>query len=185
MSTGLGLGVKLPTGDYTGPNGPLGGAEFDRDSLPGTGSTDLILEGYHVGALDRSNRLGYFTDFKYQFAVGTRDAYRPGNELDAAVGVTYDLGAFGPLTRVAPVVQVLNSWRLHDTGANADPLNSGYERLLIDPGVSVRIRKVRFDADVAVPFYQHTNVAPNLALEGTSGQLVAKTLLKFQVTYDF
>jgi hypothetical protein len=185
MSTGLGFGVKLPTGDYTGPNGPLGGPEFDRDSLPGTGSTDLIVSGYHVGALDRSNRLGYFVQGKYQFAVATRDAYRPGNELDAAVGVTYDLGSFGQVAKVAPVVQVLNSYRAHDTGANADTLNSGYERVLIDPGVSVRIRKVRLDADVAIPLYQHTNAATSLAPEGTSGQLVARTLLKFQVTYDF
>jgi hypothetical protein len=179
------LGVKLPTGDYTGPNGPLGGPEFDRDSLPGTGSTDLIVSGYHVGVLDRSHRLGYFVQGKYQFAVATRDAYRPGNELDAALGVTYDLGSFGRVSRVAPVLQVLNSYRAHDTQANADPLNSGYERVLIDPGVSVRIRKVRLDADVAVPLYQHTHAAPTLALEGTSGQLVARTLLKFQVTYEF
>ena len=36
MTTGLSFGVKLPTGDFTGPKGPLGGHEFDRDSLPGT-----------------------------------------------------------------------------------------------------------------------------------------------------
>jgi len=185
MSTGVGFGVKAPTGDWHGPNGPLGGQEFDRDSLPGTGSTDLIVTAYHVGSLNAANTLGYFVQGKYQFAVATQDQYRPGNELDAAVGVTYDLGSFGPFTKVAPVLQVLNSYRAHDSGANADLLNSGYERVLIDPGISVRVKKVRLDADVAIPMYQHTNAAPNLALEGTSGQLVAGTLLKFQVTYDF
>jgi hypothetical protein len=185
QSTGFGFGVKLPTGDWKGPNGPLGGPEFDRDSLPGTGSTDLILSGYHVGSLNKSNTLGYFVQAKYQFAVATQDQYRPGNELDAAVGVTYDLGSFGPITKVAPVVQILNSYRLHDTGLNADPLNSGYERVLFDPGLSIRFKKLRLDADVAIPMYQHTNAAPNVAIEGTSGQLVAATLLKFQATYDF
>jgi len=34
LSNGLGFGVKLPTGDDTGPRGPLGGFGFDRDSLP-------------------------------------------------------------------------------------------------------------------------------------------------------
>jgi hypothetical protein len=185
MSTGLGFGLKAPTGDWHGPRGPLGGAEFDRDSLPGTGSTDLIVNGYHVGSLNAANTLGYFVEAKYQFAVATQDQYRPGNELDAAIGVTYDLGSFGPFTNVAPVLQFLNSYREHDSGANADPLNSGYERVLIDPGLSVRIKKVRFDADVAIPIYQHANAAPNPAIVGTSGQLVAGTLLKFQATYDF
>ena len=185
MSTGLGFGLKLPTGDSTGPTGPLGGSEFDRDSLPGTGSTDLIVSGYHVGSLNRRNTLGYFVQAKYQFAVATRNQYRPGNELDAAVGMTYDLGSLGPITRVAPVLQILNSYRLHDTSANADPLNSGYERVLLDPGVSVQIKKLRLDADVAIPLYQHTNAAAGPAIAGTSGQLVAGTLLKFQVTYGF
>jgi hypothetical protein len=83
------------------------------------------------------------------------------------------------------VLQVLNSWRLHDMGANADPLNSGYERVLIDPGVSVRYKKLRLDADVAFPVFQHTNAAESVAIEGTSGQLTAKILFKMQATYDF
>ena len=185
QSTGLGFGLKAPTGDWHGPRGPLGGQEIDRDTLPGTGSTDLILTGYHVGSLNKSDTLGYFVQAKYQVAVASQDQYRPGNELDAAVGVTYDLGRIGPFTRVTPVLQLLNSYRAHDTGANADPLNSGYERVLIDPGLSVRIKHVRLDADVAIPIYQHTNAAASPAVEGTAGQLVAGTLLKFQAAYDF
>jgi hypothetical protein len=184
-STGVGFGLKAPTGDFKGPVGPLGGDAFDRDSLPGTGTTDLILSGYHVGSLNKANTLNYFIQTKYQFALAPRNGYRPGNELDAAVGLIYDLGSFGPLTRVAPVVQLVSSYRLHDTGAQADELNSGYERLLFDPGLSVRIKRVRFDADVATPIYQHTNAASSLAFEGTSGQLTAKTMVRFQVSYDF
>jgi hypothetical protein len=185
LSTGLGFGVKVPTGDWHGPNGPLGGAEFDRDSLPGTGSTDLIIQAYHAGSLNAQNTLGYFVQTKFQFAVATQDQYRPGDESDTAVGVTYDLGSFGPITKVAPVLQFLNSYRARDGGANADTPNSGYERVLIDPGVSVRIKKVRLDMDVAIPIYQNMNAASSLAVEGVSGQLVAGTLLKFQATYDF
>ncbi len=99
MSTGLSFGVKLPTGNYTGPTGPLGGAEFDRDSLPGTGSTDLMVGAYHVGTLTSDGALGYFGQVRYQFAVLTRDSYRPGNELDGAVGLTYDFGAAGTAGR--------------------------------------------------------------------------------------
>jgi hypothetical protein len=187
MSTGLGLGVKLPTGDYTGPIGPLGGAEFDRDSLPGTGSTDLIVSGYHVGALTRDGALSYFVQARYQFAVATRDSYRPGNEFDSAAGVAYNFGEVGPLNKLAPVLQLLNSYRDRDGGANADPPNSGYERLLIAPGVDVRVQRVHVYADVEIPVYQHTNAAEGAAaaIDGTSGQLVASTLYKLRLAYDF
>jgi hypothetical protein len=185
-NTGLTFGVKLPTGDFTGPKGPLGGLEFDRDSLPGTGSTDVMLGGYHAGQIGgATSRWSYFVQARYQLAVAERDSYRPGNEFDSAAGVTYDLGSFGAVTRVAPVLQVLNSHRDHDSGTQADYLNSGYERLLLAPGVEVRFNHVRLYADVAIPLYQHTNAAANLAIEGTSGQLVAPELFKVQAAYDF
>jgi hypothetical protein len=185
MSSGLSFGLKLPTGDWTGPRGPLGGLEFDRDSLPGTGSTDVMVGGYHVGKLSPSGRLSYFVQARYQVAVLTQGAYRPGDELDSAAGVAYNFGAVGPLSEVAPVIQLLDSYRLHDTGADADRLNSGYERLLIAPGIEVRFRTVRIYGDIAVPLYQHVNAAPDVATEGTSGQLVAPALLKVQIAYDF
>jgi hypothetical protein len=188
LSTGLSFGVKVATGDYKGPSGPLGGLEFDRDSLPGTGSTDLMIGGYHAGRLSRDGRLSYFVQARYQAAVMEHDQYRPGNEMDSAIGVTYDFGQVGLLPKVAPVLQVLNSWRLHDTGAQADPLNSGYERVLIAPGIDARLTKhLRLFADIALPVYQTTNHATGagFAAEGTSGQLIAPQLFKVQLGYDF
>ncbi|HTW33556.1 MAG TPA: hypothetical protein VMD53_02980 [Rhizomicrobium sp.] len=185
QSSGVMFGVKLPTGNYTGPNGPLGGSEFDRDSLPGTGSTDLMLGGYHTGDFGAIDALSYFVDGKYQAAVLTRDSYRPGNEFDAAAGLSYDFGKAGPLDDFAGVLQFINSYRMHDTGANADPLNSGYERVLIAPGFTLQLHQFRVFADIEVPIHQYTNAASSVAIEGTSGQLVASTLYKFQVAYDF
>jgi hypothetical protein len=187
MSTGLGLGLKLPTGNYTGPNGPLGGPEFDRDSLPGTGSTDLILDGYHVGGLSRDGKLSYFVQARYQIAFATRDSYRPGNEFDSAIGAAYNFGQVGALTKVGPVLQLLNSYRDHDSGVNADPPNSGYERLLIAPGVDLRLNKIDFYLDVEVPIYQFTNSAQGAVkiIDGSSGQLVASPLYKVRVAYSF
>lgn len=185
MSTGLSFGVKLPTGNYTGPTGPLGGAEFDRDSLPGTGSTDLMVGAYHVGTLTSDGALGYFGQVRYQFAVLTRDSYRPGNELDGAVGLTYDFGQQGPLADVMPLLQLLGSYRENDSGNNADPLNSGYRRLLVAPGVEMRLKNFRFYADIEKPIYQDTNAASNVAIEGTAGQLIASTMYKAQIAYHF
>ena len=184
MSTGLSFGLKLPTGNYTGPTGPLGGAEFDRDSLPGTGSTDLAFGAYHIGGLNADNTFAYFVQARYQFAVFTRNSYRPGNELDAAAGLTYDFG-LGGSSAISPVLQVIGSYRLRDQGANADSWNSGYVRFLLAPGVELRVEKVRFFFDVEFPFYQYVNAAPNVAIEGTSGQLVASVLLKAQAIFDF
>jgi hypothetical protein len=184
-STGVSFGVKLPTGNYTGPTGSLGGAEFDRDSLPGTGSTDLMLGAYHLGTFANDSAFGYFVQARYQFAVLTRDAYRPGNELDAGAGLTYDFGALGPFADVLPLVQFLGSYRLHDTGGAADPLNSGYQRLLVSPGIELRLKKFRFYADVEKTIYQYTNAASSVAIEGTAGQLTASTLYKAQIAYDF
>lgn len=183
LSTGLGFGVKLPTGNYTGPNGPLGGPEFDRDSLPGTGSTDLMFSAFHVGALTVDQSLSYFAQARYQFAVMTRNGYRPGNELDAATGLSYDFGSAGILDKTAALLQFLGSYRMHDTGPNADPLNSGYDRLLVAPGFDLQIQKFRLYGDVEFPIYQHTNAASSVAIEGTSGQLVASTLYKLEIAY--
>jgi hypothetical protein len=185
LSTGLMFGMKFATGDFTGPIGPLGGGEFDRDSLPGTGSTDIMIGAYHTGSLTPDGALGYFAEARYQFAVATQDDYRPGNELDAAIGVAYDFGEVGPLSQIAPVLQLIGSHRGRDDGANADPLNSGYDRLLISPGIQVRFQKLRLYADIELPIYQDTNAASSVAIEGTSGQLVASALYKFQVAYDF
>jgi len=185
LSTGITFGVKLPTGNFTGPKGPLGGLEFDRDSLPGTGSTDLMIGAYHVGTFTDSLPLGYFVQARYQFAVLTQDQYRPGNELDGAVGVSYDFGEAGPFDKIAPGFQLIGSYRDRDTGANADAPNSGYRRVLAAPGIELRIGKVRAYADVELPIYQFTTAAENLAIEGTSGQLIASALYKVQLSYDF
>jgi hypothetical protein len=182
-STGLSVGVKLPTGNYTGPNGPLGGSEFDRDTLPGTGSTDVVLGAYHVGGINADDSLAWFAQAKYQFAALTRNDYRPGNDLNAALGLTWSFGGRGSETRITPILQLIGSWRERDSGAASDADNSGYKRLLVAPGVEARIGKVRLYADVEFPVYQFTNAAPSGS--DTSGQLVASSFIKAQISYDF
>ena len=181
MSTGIGLGLKLPTGRSTSPTDRYGGLPYDRDSLPGTGSIDLQVDGFHVG---HRGPVYWFAQAQYRFAVATRDDYRPGNELDGALGVSYDLPTRG--MRVSPVLQLLGSVRAHDTGGEADPLNSGYRRLLIAPGARVQLtRKLSIYGDVELPIAQYVNAARSVAIEGTSGQLVAPALFKLQVNYGF
>lgn len=180
MNTGLGLGVKLPTGRSSSYLGPLGGAAYDRDTLPGSGSTDLIVHGYRLGAIGR--HLTWFVQGQYQFAVARRDQYRPGNEADAGLGVSWDLGRNARGFGVAPALMLLGTLRDHDTGANSDPDNTGYRRLLVAPGVKVHLgRKLSVYGDVQVPIAQHVHSGD--PAEGDAGQLVAPATFRLQVNY--
>ena len=105
-----GLGVKLPTGDFTGPKGPLGGAEFDRDSLPGTGSTDIMVSGYHVGSLSRTAHSPISSRRAISSRSRPRTAIGRATSSIAPSGFSYDFGAVGPF-QGAPVVQLLDSYR--------------------------------------------------------------------------
>ncbi len=195
-SFGVLFGLRLPTGQWRSPTYTVGGTTYsiangnsiyDRDSLPGTGSTDVIIGAFKRGFLTDDQKLVYFVQATYEFAFMTIEGYRPGNELDAAAGLSYDFGAYGPFTSVAPLGQVLNSWRKNDSGwaGVPDPLNSGYERVLLSPGLNLGVGAFNIYADVEIPVYQFVNHAANVGIEGTDGQLIASTLYKLQVSYAF
>lgn len=186
MTTGLSVAIKLPTGRDTSPIDRYGDQPYDRDTLPGTGSTDLQFGGYHVGTVAR--RLSWFTQAQYRFAVATHDGYRPGGEFDAGLGLSYDLAdrVPGKAIGIAPTLQLLGSWHAHDTGPQADALNTGYKRLLIAPGVKFQLsRKLSVYGDLEVPLAQYVNSARSVASEGTAGQLVAPLQVNLQVNYGF
>jgi hypothetical protein len=169
MSTGLIAGVKLPTGDwrYSG---------FDRDVAIGSGSTDLILGGYHVGSLSRDGAWSWFIQGQFDIPVAIQDHYRPGDEFDGAVGVTYAAwsSADGKF-RLSPSLQAIGSARNRDRGAEADPENSGYGRFMISPGVQLDAGAWTLYGDVEFPVYQTVN----------GDQLVAPQLFKVTVSRRF
>jgi len=178
LSTGISFGLKLATGDWTYPN-------FDRDTQIGTGTTDLLLGGYHVGDLSGKNHLQWFTEILYDRAFNTRDGYRPGDELDAAIGVMHDGIHFGPNSGLVLLLQLIGSNRLRDSGSEADPYNSGYQRLLISPGVQVNYDSWQLYADAEFRIYNYANAAPNPNKYGTQGQLVAPVLFKVVLSYSW
>jgi hypothetical protein len=166
-TTGVTFGLKLPTGDFTYPN-------FDRDTSIGTGSTDILLGAYHVGNLTPDYAWTWFANAQVDVPVSIQDGYRPGDELDAVVGVSYNEWVVGN-TKIAPVLEAVGSYRLHDSGINSDRPDSGYERLLIAPGVEVDYAQFKVYANVALPVYQHV----------TGNQLTAPALVKLNVSYSF
>lgn len=156
MSSGVWFGVKLPTGDHTFPN-------FDHDTEIGQGSTDVLLGGFHSGALTPSQSFGYFAQLLWEHEVLIQNGYRPGAELNAALGVSYNDAMLGNV-HMAPIVQMIWSRRGRDGGATGDPVNTGYDRLIAAPGVEFDHEAWKFYADVEIPFYQdmsgHQLVAP-------------------------
>ena len=77
-------------------------------------------------------------------------------------------------------MQIIGSIREHDVGLHAmqpvDGVNqSGYQRVLISPGVEYAVNRMTFYGDVEVPIYQNVN----------GDQLVAPVLAKISVGYNF
>jgi len=167
LSTGLSAGLKLPTGDYKYEN-------FDRDTQIGTGSTDLLLGGYHAGALTASRAWTWFVDGEWDQPFAYSGDYHPGSDVNATVAVSYT--AYRPAgIGIAPMLGVLGSVRARDSGAEADPDNSGYNRVLLTPGLDVRAAGLRATLVVNVPVYQHVN----------GNQLVAPALVKVALGHGF
>ena len=164
LGTGFTLGVKLPTGD-TGI--------FDRDTDIGTGSTDLMFGAFRRGNLDALGNWMYGLQARYQTAVATQGGYRPGDEFDTMAVVSYDAGRTGD-AEWKPFLHLIGSFRRHDSGAAADPDNTGYSRVLVAPGIEVSLKSFVIHAELDLPVYQ--NVIGN--------QLVAPVLLKTGIAYD-
>jgi hypothetical protein len=166
MSTGLTFGLKLPTGPFNTP-------DFDRDTQIGTGSTDLLLGGFHSGRtpLDAVN---WFANAQWDEPVLDSGGYRPGAEIDAAVGSYYDGWTAGDF-KIAPIGSIVGSWRWRDIGVAADPADSGYKRVLLTPGFEVTKGVVRVYGDVGFPVYQFMN----------GNQLVASELYRLNVGWKF
>lgn len=178
LTTGITVGLKLATGDWTHPN-------FDRDTSIGTGTTDLLLGGYHLGMLSERGRLNWFAEALFDRPFNARDGYRPGNETVLAAGMVHSGVPLGQRGSLAMLLQVIGSYRLHDSGVNSDPMNSGYKRVLVSPGVEAGFGHWKYYADAEFRVYHYANAASSPAAEGTQGQLVAPVLLKVMVSYHW
>jgi len=169
LSSGVTFGLKLPTGDYQYYSDVV-----DRDTQIGSGSTDLLLGGFHRGNLTKNDLWSWFGQAQLDLPLATVGDYRPGTELDAALGIDYQ-GWVVHGVRISPVAQVIASVRSSDGGGAADADNSGYQRVLLSPGVEFHLHPVKVYADVEVPVLEHMN----------GNQLVAPALFKLVVSYMF
>jgi len=167
LSTGVSAGLKLPTGDYQYAN-------FDRDTQIGSGSTDLLLGVYHVGPLTPSRIWTWYADAQYQQPFAYQGDYQPGAEGNATAGMSYTRFRPGGVA-VVPMLGVIGSVRARDAGAESNPDDSGYQRVLLSPGVDSEWAGLRAMLTLNVPLYQHVN----------GNQLVAPALFKLVLGRSF
>jgi hypothetical protein len=168
MSTGLTFGVKLANGDDSYPY-------FDADTQIGSGSTDLLLGGYHLGRFSADNRWSYFLQAQWDQPVWHKESYRPGAEGAATAGLYFEGWSTHANLKFSPVGQLRAVYRRPDGGADALPNDTGYTRWLVSPGIEMAAGNARVYADVALPLY--TNARGN--------QLFASELWKVNVSYYF
>jgi hypothetical protein len=169
QSAGVTFGLKLPTGDFNYDSDVV-----DRDSQIGTGSTDILLGGFYRGNITKDENWDWFAQGLLDVPTLTQDQYRPGVELDTAAGIDYKGFSLGRV-RISPVAQAIFSYRSSDSDANADPDNSGYERLMLSPGIEFHLHPVKIYADAEFPVLQNFN----------GDQLAAPVLFKISVSYMF
>jgi hypothetical protein len=169
LSAGVTFGIKLPTG-----NDNYHPALVDRDTQIGSGSTDILLGGFYRDNLDRNQKWDWFAQLQLDVPVLIQAQYRPGVELDTAAGIDYKGFSLGRV-KISPLAQVIFSERTSDSGAAADSGNSGYQRVLLSPGIEFHIHPVKLYADAEFPVYQNL----------TGNQLAAPVLFKVSLSFMF
>ncbi len=148
-NVGAQFGVVLPTGPHNVANAE--GVVAERSLQPGTGATSGVIGAYanfttHDGPI-------WFAQIQFQGAMATQDDYRPGNQLLVTGGVTW------PLSEGVALLGQLNAlWRGRDSGANAEPEESGGRSLFFSPGLSYTISpQVQLYAFAQLPLYRYVN----------------------------
>ncbi|OOG50490.1 hypothetical protein [Polaromonas sp. C04] len=152
---GFQLGVKLPTGNYGGPNaagtgtvgrdpvsftsGPGTGSLLDTSLQAGTGSTDLIVGAYYYQPV--SQNFDAFVNGQFQAAVMQRldqagADYRPGNLATVSFGLRYEANP-----DIVPQLQMNITRKSQDQGALADTADTAGTVAYLSPGVTVAVAK--------------------------------------------
>jgi hypothetical protein len=168
MSLGVDFGLKVPTGNYTQQGA-------DRDTELGTGSTDLLLGGFYRTPFSASHDWNAFFQVEGDFPLFIRDQYHPGLEVDASAGINYQGIALGNVA-IVPFAQVLLAGKTSDRGANsAQPVASGYQRVLLSPGLELMMHPFMIYADVEIPVWQNMR----------GDQLVASAMFKLVIAFSF
>jgi hypothetical protein len=149
-TVGINFGVKLPTGstDVRNADGDLA----ERTLQPGTGTTDLLAGAYYSKLLPMKN-LSWFVQGMLQLPLNHHDEYRPGRRLSLDTGVRYAMG-----DHLGLMLQANALVKARDSGAQAEPDDTGGRSLFVSPGVSYALSdKLQIYGFLQLPAYQYVN----------------------------
>ena len=147
---GLYFGAKLPTGSHDVKNEE--GELAERTLQPGTGTTDALFGAFLRRALPLTD-MSWFAQALVQLPLNTREDYKPGRRLSVDTGVRYEVSE-----RLALLLQANLLLRGRDSGAQAEPEDSGGKSLWISPGVSFAVTKdIQAYGFMQLPLYQYVN----------------------------
>ena len=148
-NAGVRFGLKLPTGSIHKRNGE---EEAERTLQPGSGSVDSLLGAYYN---HHDGNIGWFAQGMWQQTISNRDNFKPGRKLSADVGLSYNATPSFTL-----VLQANLQHQSRDSGANAEPADSGSRTVSISPGLSYRLtQSTQVYGFVQKPTYQYMNGA--------------------------
>lgn len=146
----LSLGVKLPTGSTNENNDA--GERAERTLQPGTGSTDTIL-GIHYHSRPGASAFTWFAQAGWQNAITSRDNYKPGDRYNLDLG-----GRYAFTKDFSGIVQANFQSRDRDSGANAEPEDTGGQVLYISPGIAYDVgAHTQIYGFVQLPAYTYAN----------------------------
>ncbi|MES2536209.1 MAG: transporter [Pseudomonadota bacterium] len=149
-SIGLVFGLKLPTGRTNIANEK--GDVAERSLQPGTGTTDSIIGAYYHQKLPQWNA-AWFAQTQFQHALNRHDDFKSGDQLGIDVGYRHGL-----TDKLGALLQLNFLVKRRDSGAQAEPEDSGGKVLSLSPGLSYAVSdKVQIYGFVQKPVYQYVN----------------------------
>ena len=149
-NAGITFGVKLPTGKTNVANED--GEVAERSLQPGTGTTDAIIGAYYHQKMPQSDA-SWFVQTQYQHALKTHDEFKPGDQFGIDVGYRQ-----GITDKLGALVQVNFLVKRRDSGAQAEPDDSGGRFVSVSPGLSYAVSdRTQIYGFYQQPVYQHVN----------------------------
>lgn len=146
---GVNFGLKLPTGDTGVQN--AAGDTAERSLQPGTGTTDLVLGAYYTRML--SSGSSWFANLLVQAPLNSHEGYKPGRQAGFDVGYRW-----GTTDRLTLMLQLNALYKDRDSGAEAEPDDSGGKFVFVSPGLSyVIVKNAQLFGFVQLPIYQYVN----------------------------
>jgi hypothetical protein len=158
QNAGIRFGLQLPTGSIKKSNSE--GEVAERTLQPGTGSVDTLLGAYY-NRFD--GNLSWFAQGTWQQSVHQRDDFKPGRKLSADLGMSYNATPDFSL-----MLQLNAQHKSRDSGANAEPADSGGHTISVSPGVAYRVtgntRVYGFVQKPIVQYVRGTQLTPDWSL---------------------